>query len=401
MKILHVITSVNPRGGGPIEAVRQLALAQQAAGHETEIASLDDPATVAGDVAGLPVHALGPGRTHYWYNPRLMQWLNGHCAAYDVVVVNGLWQYGSYATWRAAQRRDVPYVAFPHGMLDPWFKHKYPLKHAKKWVMWPWTDYRVLRDARAVIFTCEEERLRARESFRLYRANETIVTLGIAEPPDAAQRQRELFHARFPGLKERRLLLFLGRLQEKKGCDLLIRAFADAARKHPDLHLVMAGPDQAGWQPALLAMAHSAGVGERITWTGMLEGELKWGAYRAASAFVLPSHQENFGIAVAEALACGVPVLISNKVNIWREIAHAQAGLVADDTNDGTHLLLQRWLAMNPVQRAGMGLNARRCYERHFEAQRAAAHFSTVLDSCRRPRSGSGDPAYVRRAPSA
>jgi glycosyltransferase involved in cell wall biosynthesis len=175
------------------------------------------------------------------------------------------------------------------------------------------------------------------------------------------------------------VLLFLGRLHPKKGCDELIAAFADVAHRDPQLRLVMAGPDQVGWQRGLAARATELGVHERITWTGMLAGDTKWGAYRAAEAFVLPSHQENFGIVVAEALACGVPVLISDKVNIWREIAAAQAGIVRDDTPAGTVALLREWIETNQDTRQRMRSNARRCFEQHFDLQTAISRLHDLL----------------------
>ena len=256
-------------------------------------------------------------------------------------------------------------------MLDPWFKRTYPLKHLKKCLYWPWAEYRVLRDAQAVLFTCEEEKLLARQSFGLYRASEVVVNFGTAGPVgDARGAAGGVPRPAIRTLQGKRLLLFLGRLHVKKGCDLLIEAFARVAAADPDLHLVMAGPDQAGWQAELERRAAALGVADRISWTGMLTGDLKWGAFHAAEAFVLPSHQENFGIAVAEALACGLPVLISNKVNIWREIAEDGAGLVAEDTEAGTTGMLQDWLLKSDEERQEMGRNARDSFARRYEFAR-------------------------------
>jgi glycosyltransferase involved in cell wall biosynthesis len=152
----------------------------------------------------------------------------------------------------------------------------------------------------------------------------------------------------------------------------LIEAFARTLAAEPEWHLVICGPDQVKWQTQLQALAERRGIKDRITWTGMVQGALKWGALRAAEIFVLPSHQENFGIAVAEALACGTPVLISDKVNIWREVQGAQAGIVAADDLDGTCTLLRRWLAMSPAQRLQMRQCARRCFLGDFEINAAS-----------------------------
>jgi glycosyltransferase involved in cell wall biosynthesis len=268
-------------------------------------------------------------------------------------------------------------------MLDPWFRRTYPLKHLKKWLYWPWADYRVVRDARAVLFTSEEERRLAGQSFALYRARERVVAFGTGAPPADADRRREAFLAEFPELRDRRVLLYLGRLHEKKGCDLLIRAFAAVAAADQTLNLVMAGPDQTGWAPALRNLAESLGVAERVVWPGMLDHDRKWGAFFCAEAFVLPSHQENFGVAVAEALSCGVPVLISDKVNIWREIAAAGAGLVDTDDLEGTRRLLGRWLALDNSAQQAMREPARRLFLGQFTAKAMAAGLLNLIDEQR------------------
>ena len=379
MKILNVITSTDPAGGGPIENIAQMSrfLGDR---HRFEIASLDAPDAPWLADSPLHIHALGPARSSYAYAPRLLPWLRAHRRDYDAVLVRGIWQYGSYAVWRALRNRSTPYFVFPHGMLDPWFKETYPLKHLKKSLYWPWAEFRALRDARAVCFTSEEERVLARRSFRLYRARETVVNYGTAAPPDDDRNQRAAFFARFPDLRDRKLLLFLSRIHVKKGADLLIEAFARVASRDADWHLVMAGPDPQGLQTELQKQAEKLKIADRITWTGMLQGELKWGAYRAAEAFALPSHQENFGIVVAEALACGVPVLISDKINIWREIEAAGAGFVAPDTLQGTLANLEKWRQTPADRREAMRENARRCFAEHFEIGAAARSLLETIE---------------------
>jgi glycosyltransferase involved in cell wall biosynthesis len=366
MKLLHVLSSVDPAGGGPTEGVRQRGIRLTELGHTVEVVSLDDPAQPFVRDFLLPVHALGPSRGRYRYNGRLVAWLTVHARDYDAAIINGMWQYHGFGAWRALKRLGVPYFVFTHGMLDPWFKRTYPLKHLKKWLYWPWAEYRVLRDARAVLFTSEEERLQARRSFWLYRAQEQVIAYGTRTPPDGAPALRAAFLTAHPALAGRRILLFLSRIHVKKGCDLLVHAFAQVAAREPSLHLVIAGPDQTGWLAALQALAAERGVADRITWPGMLRNEMKWGAFYSAEAFVLPSHQENFGIAVAEALGCGLPALISDKVNIWREVQTSRAGLVAPDTRDGTLSLLERWLSLTVAERSLMGKSARELYMRRF-----------------------------------
>ena len=380
MKILHVIPSVNLRDGGPMEGVRNLAKEWIAMGHIVEIVSLDDPRERSIIQAmPIPVHALGPSLLRYKYSARLVPWLRKNASRFDAVIVNGIWQYHSFAVWRALAGGPVPYVVFTHGMLDPWFKHAYPLKHLKKWLYWPWADYRVLRDSKTVIFTCEEERRLARQSFWFYKCREQVTIYGTAPPPEYSVELVEGFLNAWPQLRDKRIVLFLGRIHEKKGCDLLIEAFAQVAGRDPGLHLVMAGPDQSGWASELKARAERLGIADRVTWTGMLSGDLKWGAFHVAEVFSLPSHQENFGIAVVEALGCGKPVLISNKVNIYREIEEDGAGWVGADTLEGTFSCLERWLASTPEEQTNMQVAARRSFNRRFTINTVAKRLLELL----------------------
>ena len=130
------------------------------------------------------MHALGPARGRYAYTARLIPWLESNAPRFEAIIVEGLWQFHGFGVWRVLHSATTPYFVYPHGMLDPWFKRTYPLKHLKKWLYWPWAEYRVLRDARAVIFTCEEERRLARESFWLYSASEAVLPYE-RKPPDS------------------------------------------------------------------------------------------------------------------------------------------------------------------------------------------------------------------------
>jgi glycosyltransferase involved in cell wall biosynthesis len=384
-RILHSIRSVNPAGGGPIEGLKQIATVNERHGNMVEIVSLDSPHDPW--VAQCPVkcHALGPGWLNYGYSPRLVPWLREQRRNYDVVIVNGIWQYSALGVWRALRNTPTPYFVFTHGMLDPWFKRTYPLKHLKKWLYWPWADYRVLRDATAVLFTCEEERRLARQSFWLYQCDEFVTIYGTAAPTGDPVAQRELFLEKFPALRERRCLLFLGRVHVKKGPDLLMRALAEVLRRRSaqqtdKVHLVMAGPNDHGYGRRMLKLSEELGLQDRITWTGMITGDVKWGAFHAASAFILPSHQENFGISVAEALACRLPVLISNQINIWREIRHEDAGYIETDDLTGTINLIERWLDTPQPAWDAMRERAAACFENRFRVERTAGSLVRAME---------------------
>lgn len=372
LKILHLIPSADPRTGGPIEAIYQFAELFRRYHVDAEICSLDAPELEFVKSSIIKIYALGPSYGHYSYNVRLIKWLEDNAAKYHCIIVNGLWQYTGFASWLALSSTSTPYYVLIHGMLDPWSIRTYTLKKIKKWVYWHIIEKRVLRGAKKIIYTSDMERINAKIYLKNFKLQESVGMLGVADPPSNCNFLRAEFFNKYPSLKNKRIILFLGRIHKVKGCDLLIKSFSEVASRDEDLHLVIAGPDQVGWLPTLQALSHILGVQERITWTGMLRGDLKWGALYAAEVFCLPSHQENFGVVVVEALACGKPVLISNKVNIHREVEVDGAGFIADDTVDGTIKNLRRWLDLSPEQLELMSSLAKMSFKKNFHILKAA-----------------------------
>jgi len=333
------------------------------------------------DTLDFKVYPLGPSKTPWGYSKRLLPWLKANVTNYDAVIVRGLWMYHLHAAWKALYKTDVPYFVFTHGMLDPWFKTTYPLKHLKKHLFWHWSEYPALRDAKGVLFTTEQEKILARDSFKRYRCNEVVVNYGTAYPDFNKEEVSSLFLDSFPELKGKELYLYLSRIHPKKGCDLLINAFTKVAKVNSNAQLVMAGPDHTGWKHDLLEIANKNGISNRITWTGMLKNEMKWGAYYSSEVFCLTSHQENFGIVVAEAMACGLPVLITKQVNIWHEVEESHAGFVSTDDQDGADELLEKWYSTSTEEKKIMSENAIVSFTENFEIGNAIKSLITVLES--------------------
>ena len=382
MRILHVIDSFSPATGGPPEAVRQLVKASSAAGVLVEAVCLDSPRAEFLRGLGCPVHALDQSYLgRYAFSPRLWRWLRANAGRFDGMIMHGAWTFPGSALRSASRRARKPYGIFVHGALDPWFNRQYPLKHLKKLLYWP-VQYAVLRDAAAVFFTTQTERDLARTSFRPNRWKSVVAPLGIVEEEDFGRdpaAEIAEFRRALPALGSRRFLLFLGRIHEKNGCDLLIEAFARVAGTAPEVDLVMAGPDQVGMQAGLERRARELGIAQRVHWPGMIDGQAKWGALRASEALVLPSHQENFGVSVAEALCAGRPVLLSRQVNIWPEIERDGVGLAGEDTLAGTVQLLERWFGLPAAERAAMAARAQPCFAARFSMEKTVAALGAVF----------------------
>ncbi|MEP6668733.1 MAG: glycosyltransferase [Chthoniobacter sp.] len=338
----------------------------------SEVATLDARHASSLATWPVPVHAFY-GHGNYGWTTAFTHWLRARASKFSGIFVHGLWQWQGLGTRQAVRGTEARYWLFPHGMLDPWFRQAFPWRHARKAGYWKCFEHRVVRDAAGIVFTSEEERRSARATFQPWLAQrEFVIPLGTTAPPQPAEALRARFEARFPQLRGERILLFLGRLHEKKGCDLLIEAFRRVA---PPMHLVFAGPcADARFEADLRARAE----GLRVTFTGPLYGDDKWAALAAAEVFVLPSHQENFGVAVAEALASGVPVLLSQRVNIWREIVEDGAGFAEVDDLEGTVRLLERWRWLAADQ-AVMRLAAQRCFAARFDIRRTAENLLALI----------------------
>jgi glycosyltransferase involved in cell wall biosynthesis len=401
MRILHFIASIDSATGGPVEGLRQRCTIYRAGGHEFEIATLDSPEFVETCDFPAKLIGLGPGRGTYAYSPRAVPWLKENLARFDVVFVNGVWNYNTLAAHRALAGTDIPWAIFTHGMLDPYFKKQYPLKHLKKALYWHTRLSKVFRDANAVLFTCEEEKILARQSFSRYKVREAVVPYGTFGPDCDTVAAREEFLARWPELRGKRLAISLGRIHPKKGTDILIEAFAATLAKDPAWQLVIVGPDKVGWQKELEALAQQLGVSDRITWTGSLSGTPKWGAFLASEVFVIPSHQENFGIVVAEAMACSLPVIVSNKVNIWREIVAHDAGFVGEDTMEGTAASFRRWSALTAQEIAALRIRAKTCFEQEFDFSHTSKRVLENVEELARTTSRYKPPVPVGSADSA
>jgi glycosyltransferase involved in cell wall biosynthesis len=374
MRVLHVVHTLDPAGAGSVEAARLYALLSGDS-CRIEVLSLDDDVAPWRAAWPVPVHSAGRAYTSYRYAPSLAPWLRENATRFDAVVVHGVWHYHLPAVSRALRVAAIPYFVILHGMLNPWFKRAYPLKHFKKVLFWRASAQRAIAGAAGVLFLCEEERRLARQAFSLNLQGEALVPLGIR----VEETSPELFFDRFPTLRSKRLLLFLGRICFMKGCDLLLDALARVARNHGDVNLVMCGPDQEHWQRDLIRRAGELGIDGRVTWAGPLYGGMKWSALAAAELFVLPSRCETFPISMLEALGSGVPVLVTKDVNIWTAVDGEKAGLVCDATADSISESIGAWLAKDLIERGEFRNRARACFVKHYELSAAFEKHTAVL----------------------
>lgn len=387
MKILHVITSMDPKTGGPSQGLRNLSSFNVKLGLEVEVVCLDDVKEDYHVNDVVFIHKLGKGRTSFQYNRILLKWLLLNIERFDFVSVHGVWQYHNYAVYKAIKilkkrNKKVPKVVImPHGMLDPYFQKAADrkIKALRNEVVWRLTEKRALNAADAIFFTCEEELLLARTTFKGYNPKKDInVGYGIQKPPVYTPQMKTAFEEVCPQVKGKKYWLFISRIHPKKGIDLLIDAYSKLCEENLSVpELVIAGPVDSVYARQMVKKAKQ---NNRIYFSGMLMGDSKWGAFYGCEAYLLPSHQENFGIAIVEAMACRKPVLITKNINIWREIEVGNGGWILEELN--THSLKKQLINIACLTETTLeikGKNAFDTYEKIFDVESRAHLFLDTL----------------------
>jgi glycosyltransferase involved in cell wall biosynthesis len=385
MKVLHVIAGLAPRNGGPHKAAPEMCRAMARRGHEMAIFTtnmdgdgvLDVPTDRPVYREGITIRYFPIGiPRHYKCSWPLARALRDHIPDFDIVHVHSLYLFHTLVAAHFCRKYGVPYLMRPHSTLDPFIRRKSRVRKAVYNLL---IEKRNLDCAAAIHYTAHEEMELAHGALGI-RAPGAVVPLGIDLNEYADLPPEGEFHSLYPATKDRHVILFLSRITPKKGLDLLARAYGSVARAREDVHLVIAGPDDEGYGRRVRRWFAEEGASERVTFTGMLLGREKLAALRDADLLVLPSYAENFGVAVVEAMTCALPVVISNKVNIWREIDQGRAGIVIGCDEKELSRALIRLLEDGNLRRE-LGENGRRLVEAKFTWTRAAEQLEALYES--------------------
>jgi glycosyltransferase involved in cell wall biosynthesis len=361
MKVLHVIPSVAPRYGGPSQAIVEMCRALIDEGVEVVIATtnadgerrLEVELGTLTSYQDLPTIFFSRQFTEaFKYSYGLASWLNRNVNSFDVAHIHAIFSHSSITAARACIRRNIPYVVQPHGSLDPWSLKQ---RRCAKAFLWRAGVKRMLCGAAAVDYTLEQEKRLAENSLGINSG--VVVPLGVTQQNAAGESLN--FRATVPSLEHSPYVLLLSRIHRKKNIEALLDAFSRVTALTCNQHwkLVIAGDGDARYVGSLKRLAQRS-CGEKVIFTGWLEGAEKAAALKDAALFALPSHQENFGLSVAEAMVWGVPVLISTHVNLADEIASKRAGWVVDLEGGSLRQALGEAVS-NEVERAQRGAAAK------------------------------------------
>jgi glycosyltransferase involved in cell wall biosynthesis len=303
----------------------------------------------------------------------MIKWLFFHVLDYDIIHSNTVFSpLISISNW-ICKLRQIPYIITPHGMLEPW---SLSYKAWKKRLYFTLLEKPSFQTCRTIQVNSSSE------------AN-SIKSLGIKSPivivPNGIHRQEfenlpdpDLFYQQFPHTRNKTLILFLGRIDPKKGLDLLAPAFNKVYNQFPQTHLIVAGPDSIGFLPTAKSYFTQAGCLEAVTFTGMLKGELKLSVLAAANIYIAPSYSEGFSMSVLEGMATGLPCVITTGCN-FPEAGMANAAKIVDiNADDIADALIQ--LLQNADEAKKMGDRARQFILDNYTWDRIALKMVSVYE---------------------
>lgn len=359
---LHVVSHLDPRYGGLSAVVPELARAVSLAGGPRSpvaafLASDERSVDERSVIDGMDVTAWPTGRVAWMRDGALRRSFAALVRRSAGVHIHGLWE-GSTATAVAAARRSGrPYVLSAHGMLEPWALGN---KRWKKQVYAALVERANVAGASCLHALTDAEV----EDYRRFGARQPIAVIpnGVRVPEGVGP---ELFLAQQPGLRGKRVVLFLGRIHFKKGLDLLVEAWGRVAVAHPEARLALAGPDFENTRAVVERQIAALGVASSVCFTGMLQGAEKWSAMAAAEAFVLPSYSEGLSVSALEAMGMGLPVILTTHCHL-PEAARAGAGWEIPSEVGALTSVLQQMLAHPVGTNRAMGANGQRLVRDRF-----------------------------------
>ena len=377
MRVLHVTPAFAPayRYGGPIETVLRLCLSLQRAGVGIDVitttANGDEDLTVKThseiDVEGLRVRYFPRwGTTDYAFSPALVRWLAAHVRRYDLVHITSTFSFPALAAGIVSRVAGIPYVVSPHGSLQSWSLRQ---KRWKKLPYWLGLEGPHLRRASAIHATAEFEE----EEVRRLLPTARIFTIANGSEKVSIPSV----------MRDERRIVFLGRIHKKKGLDVLIPALSEVANSLPDVETIVAGPDDEGEWSRVQTLIESANPRPRVRYIGPVYGQERFRLLASAAAFVLPSHSENFGMTVVEAMACRTAVVVSRNCP-WSILTKVGAGMWVENTPADVAAALLRLLRDgNLRERMGAaGANLAAKFSWDALAQEMAAKYRELLSDC-------------------
>jgi len=362
-KILRIIYTLNPNYGGISSAIIDNSISLKNNGFLVDILTCDPKGSKYQTPKGIKIINQGPGIGNYGFSFNLSKWLFKNKKRYDYFLIEGIWQYFSFLA-RIIIKKN--YFVFIHGALDPFFSLNF-FKKIKKKIYWTLIEKNNLKLSNSILLTSDEEKKLLKKSYvNTDQIKKNVIGFGILKPKINKKKAISMFYKKFPYLKNKFFLLYLGRFHEKKGCDLLIQATRKMKKNKNKFKILLVGPENE-YKKKLKDLCHKHNLNGNLFWSeSAIGGNLKYGAILASRGMVLFSRGENFGVSIVESLSLEKPVLITNKVNIYKEILKYDAGFVCRDKVLDVVNVLKKFINLDKSRLKKISKQSYKCFNDNF-----------------------------------
>ncbi len=374
VKILRIISSLDPKFGGPTRGIIETSKQLIDSGIDTEILTLDKNKF---NYPKIKIHNISSFIFNkYKFSLELIRWLKKNKKKYDLFIIHGLWQFQTLAARICLNKK---YVVFAHGQLDPFFKLNF-VKRLKKQFYWKIIEKKNLLNSRSLLITSIGEKNSLNKTYvNTSNIKKKIIKYGIYKEKFNEKKVLTKFYNKFPQLKKKDFYLFLGRFDEKKGCEIIINSIK-FLKKDFNSKILLAGPiNKTKYEKKLLKLIKENKLEEIIIFSHALYREEKWGAIKASKAMILPSHGENFGISLVEALSLKKPVITTDKVNISKVIKKFDAGLISKNNLNSFKYKLKKFENYKQKKISIISKNAFTCFKKNFDLANKNESFSKTI----------------------
>ena len=362
-KILRIISSLDPEYGGPPAAIVDSTIALNRIGFKVDIVTHDNKESQFVKIKNTTIHNLGPSLLgDYNLNFKFTKWLIQNRSKYDLFIVHGLWQFNTLAARLFLKKK---YYVFVHGQLDPSYK-KFFFNKIKKFIYWNLIEKKNLKDSKFILLTNKKEKDLLNDTYVNTKGlKKKVVGYGILEPKYDTSKVKKIFYKKFKSLKDKDFYIYLGRFHNKKGCEIIMNAVKYFSLRKKPINVLMCGSNNI-YKKYLQKISKDLNIEKNIIWSNFLKNDIKLGALLSSKAMLLPSYGENFGVALVEAMACGIPVLTTNKVNIYNYIIENNAGYISSPNNVNFIKIINKFENLKKSNITQLKKNAYRCFKNNF-----------------------------------
>ena len=375
IKILRIIQTLDKGYGGISNYILDSSMALIRCGFEVDILTYDNQKSFYLNKKKIKVINKGPAYGNFTFSLNLLIWLIKNKKKYNLFLIEGIWHFSTLIARFILKNK---YFVFLHGALDPYFSTEF-FKCLKKKIYWLLIEKQNLLNSKSVLLTNNIEKNQLNKTYvNTNNIKKKLVGIGISKPRFDKKKVLSKFYNKFPLLRNKKFLLFLGRFHQKKGCDTLVKALKKISNKNITINILMVGPNSK-YKETIKNFSEINGLNKNIFWSDTLVGDLKWGAIVASQGMVLPTNGENFGIALAESLGCSRPVLTTYKTNIYKEIFDSGAGLISQNkVNDFAKILL-KFNKLTNKEIIKYSKNSLKCFNDNFNIDYSINTFAKFL----------------------